>query len=69
MRNPEISRQYIEGRAVYPVTETAKAKILVSREPRTRCDASETELLYPGVETDHVVINRMQADRDQYHAV
>ena len=57
---PEAIRQTIESRAVYPVSEDAKAKIIVSRGPRTKCDDSETELLYPEIETHHAVVNRMK---------
>ena len=57
---PEAIRHAIESRAVYPVSEDAKAKIIVSRGPRTKCDDSETELLYPEIETHHAVVNRMK---------
>jgi hypothetical protein len=57
---PEAIRQAIETRAVYPVTQDAKAKIIVSRGPRTKCDDGETELLYPEIETHHAVVNRMK---------
>jgi hypothetical protein len=55
----EAIRQAIETKAVYPVTVDAKAKIIVSRGPRTKCDDSETQLLYPEIETHHAVVNRM----------
>jgi hypothetical protein len=58
--DPEAIRQTIETRAVYPVTQDAKAKIIVSRGPRTKCDDSETELLYSEIETHHAVVNRMK---------
>ena len=58
--DPEAIRQAIETRAVFPVTEDAKAKIIVSRGPRTKCDDSETELLYPEIETHHAVVNRLK---------
>src|SRR5262249_30337940 len=45
--DPEAIRQCIETRTAWPVSETAKAKILVSREARTTCDDSRVELLYP----------------------
>ena len=45
-----------------PVSDSAKAKILVARGERTRCDDSEVELLYPDIETHHAVINRMKDD-------
>jgi hypothetical protein len=60
--DPEVIREYIEIRAVLPITESAKAKIIVSRGERTKCDNSECELLYPVIETGHAVVNRMKAD-------
>lgn len=59
---PEVIREYIENRAALPVTDSAKAKIIVSRGERTRCDDSECELLYPEIDTGHAVVNRMRAD-------
>jgi hypothetical protein len=58
--DPDTIRQCIEGRAVVPVTDDAKAKIIVSRGERTKCDDSEVELLYPDIDTHHAVINRMK---------
>src|SRR5947209_15013648 len=43
---PETIRECIEGRAVLPVTEDAKAKIIVTRAERTKCDDSGLILLY-----------------------
>ena len=57
---PEAIRQYIEGRAVLPVTAEAKAKIIVARTERTTCDDEGLQLLYPDIETHHAVINRMK---------
>jgi hypothetical protein len=58
---PEAIRQHIESKAIFPVSDSALAKILVSRQPRTSCDHSEVELLYPEIETHHAVISRMKA--------
>jgi hypothetical protein len=58
--DPETIRQAIETRAVWPISDDAKAKIIVSRGERTRCDDSETELLFPDIETHHAVINRIK---------
>jgi hypothetical protein len=58
--DPEAIRQYIETKAVFPATDDAKAKIIVSREPRTSCGDEGTALLYPDIETHHAVINRMK---------
>jgi hypothetical protein len=57
---PEAIREYIETRAALPVTDSAKAKIIVSRDERTKCDDSECELLYPEIETAHAVVNRFK---------
>ena len=43
-----------------PVSDAAKAKVIVNREPRTRCDDEGLELLYPDIATGHAVINRMR---------
>lgn len=58
--DPEAIRQCIETRAAFPITEDAKAKIIVSRAPRTKCSDEETELLYPDIQTHHAVVNRMK---------
>jgi hypothetical protein len=59
--DPETIRQCIEGRAVLPVSDEAKAKVLVSREPRTTCDDRGVVLLYPDIRTHHAVVNRLKA--------
>src|SRR5262245_47580721 len=59
--DPETIRQCIEGRAIVPVTDSAKAKVIVSRSPRTRCDDEGLALLYPDIETRHAVVNRMKS--------
>lgn len=53
-------RHAIESKAAWPITDNAKAKVFASRTPRTKCDDSETELLYPDIETSHAVVNRMK---------
>jgi hypothetical protein len=58
--DPEAIRAYVETRAAWPVTDTAKAKILVNREARTIGNDSGTQLLYPEIETHHAVVNRMK---------
>jgi len=57
---PEAIRECIESRAVLPVTDSAKAKIIVARGERTRCDDEGQDLLYPDIETHHAVVNRMK---------
>jgi len=57
---PETIRQLIEGRAVVPVSNDAKAKILVTRTERTKCNDDGVDLLYPDLETHHAVVNRMK---------
>jgi hypothetical protein len=54
--NAEDIRRCIETKALWPVSESAKAKILASAGPRTKCDDSDEELLYPNIETHHAVI-------------
>jgi len=58
--DPEAIRQYIETRAAFPIAESAKAKIIVARQPRSTCDDEGTDLLYPDIETHHAVVNRMK---------
>jgi hypothetical protein len=57
---PEAIRSCIESRAVAPVSDSAKAMIIVARGPRTKCDEEGLELLYPDIETAHAVVSRMQ---------
>src|SRR5262249_54558574 len=59
--DPEAIRQAIETRAAYPVSDTAKAKVIVTRTERTTCSDDGQELLYPEIETHHAVVNRMKA--------
>lgn len=56
---PKAIRQLIETRAVVPVSDHAKAKIIVARADRARCDDEGLALLYPEIETHHAVVNRM----------
>src|SRR5690242_15836699 len=56
---PEAIRTCIEGRAAWPITDTAKAKIIASRTDRTTCSDEGRELLYPKIQTHHAVVNRM----------
>jgi hypothetical protein len=58
---PEAIRQYIEGQAAWPVTHTAKTKIIVCRTDRTKCNDDGRKLLYPEIQTHHAVVNRMKA--------
>jgi hypothetical protein len=60
---PEAIRAAIEGRAVLPVTDQAKAKIVVNRSPRTRCDDEQQGLLFPDIDTHHAVVNRLKESK------
>jgi hypothetical protein len=57
---PEVIRQCIEERAVLPVSEQAKAKIIVARAERTTCNDDGLLLLFPDIRTHHAVVNRMK---------
>lgn len=57
---PETIRECIEGRAVLPVSDSAKAKIIVTRAERTTCTDDGLILLYPDFDTRHAVINRLK---------
>jgi hypothetical protein len=59
--DPDSIRVCIEGRAVLPGSDDAKAKVLVSRGPRTTCDDRGIVLLYPDIRTHHAVVNRLKA--------
>jgi hypothetical protein len=64
--DPATIKQCIEGKAVLPVSDSAKAKVLVSAEPRTVCDDRGISLLYPDIETHHAVVNRFkEAEHDR----
>jgi hypothetical protein len=58
--DPEAIRECIEAKAVLPISDDAKAKIIVSREPRTRCNDEGTALLYAEIDTHHAVVNRIK---------
>jgi hypothetical protein len=57
---PEAIRECIEGRAVLPISDSAKAKIIVTRAERTKCDDDGLILLYPDIDTHHAVVNRLK---------
>jgi hypothetical protein len=57
--DPNEIRLAIETKAAWPLSDDAKAKIIVARKPRTKCDDSETELLYPEIDASHAVVNQM----------
>ena len=60
---PATIRELIETKAVRPFSDSAKAKILVSRTERTTCDDSGLELLYPEIDTHHAVVRRFKESR------
>jgi hypothetical protein len=57
---PEAIRQVIETKPAAPISDSAKAKIIVARGERTTCNDDGLELLYPEIETHHAVVNRMK---------
>jgi hypothetical protein len=58
--DPAAVRDCIESKVVFPVTDSAKAKIIVTRTERTTCSDEGQELLYPDIDTGHAVVNRMK---------
>ena len=56
----EAIRQLIETKAVLPISDDAKAKIIVAREERTKCDDDGLILLYLDIRTHHAVVNRLK---------
>jgi hypothetical protein len=63
--DPEAIRQCIESKAVIPVSEESKSKIIVSRVKRTNCSDDGQDLLYPDISTGHSVVCRLK----ESHAV
>lgn len=59
--DPEVIRHCIETKAVLPVSNSAKAKIIVAQVERTKCNDEGLALLYPDIETHHAVVGRMKA--------
>jgi hypothetical protein len=60
--DPDAIRECIESKAVLPVPDDAKAKVIVARTDRTTCSDDGLALLYPDIDTHHAVVNRMKAD-------
>jgi hypothetical protein len=58
--DPAAIRDVIETKAIFPVTDDAKAKIIVARSARTKCNDDDEELLYPAIQTHHAVVNRLK---------
>jgi hypothetical protein len=58
--DPVAIRNVIETKAIFPVTEDAKAKIIVAQSDRTKCNDDDQELLYPHIQTHHAVVNRFK---------
>ncbi len=58
--DPAAIRECLETKAVFPISDTAKAKVLVTPTVRTTCDDSGTVILYQDLDTHHAVINRMK---------
>ncbi len=59
--DPEAIRRCIENRAIVRVSDEAKAKIIVGRCERTKCDDDGLILLYPDIGTHHAVVNRLKS--------
>jgi hypothetical protein len=60
----ETIRDCIENRAVLPVSDSAKAKIIFTQTERTKCNDDGQSLLYPEIETHHAVVNRLKEARE-----
>jgi hypothetical protein len=57
---PGVIRQCIETMAALPVSDSAKAKIIVGRTARTKCNDDGLALLYLEIATNHDVVNRLK---------
>jgi len=53
-------RHAIETKAAAPISDSAKAKIIVCGAERTACNDDGLALLYPEIDTHHAVVNRMK---------
>jgi hypothetical protein len=62
--DPDVIRECIEKKAILPVTDDAKAKIIVARTERTTCGDEGQALLYPDIDTNHAVVNRLKEKSD-----
>jgi hypothetical protein len=62
--DPDVIRECIEMKALLPVTNDAKAKVIVSRTERTTCGDEGQALLYPDIDTHHAVVNRLKDQSD-----
>jgi hypothetical protein len=58
--DPEAIRRLIETKAAAPISDGAKAKIIVAHAERTKCNDDGLALLYPEIDTHHAVVNRMK---------
>jgi hypothetical protein len=58
---PEAILECIDSRAVVPVSDSAKVKIIVGRAERTKCNDDGLALLYPEIDTHHAVVSRIKA--------
>jgi len=57
--DPEVIRDWVENKAILPVTDSTRATILVWPENR-KCRDAEATVLYPEIECRHAVINRVK---------
>jgi hypothetical protein len=58
--DPATVRQCVESRAVVPLSDGAKAKIIVAPAERTTCSDDGLTLLFPEIEIHHAVVNRLK---------
>jgi hypothetical protein len=54
---------HLEYKAIVPVSDGARAKIIAARTERTRCNDDGLELLYPDIEMHHAIIALFKAAR------
>jgi hypothetical protein len=58
--DPEVIRDWVENKAILPVSDSTKASILVWPQTRKQCGDAEAILLYAEIETHHAVVNGMK---------
>jgi hypothetical protein len=60
--DPDVIRKTLETRAIIPLTDDAKAKVLVWPPNRATCGDDGAVVLFPDIETHHAVVNRLKSN-------
>jgi hypothetical protein len=60
----EAIRACLESRAVFPISDDAKAKVFVWPANRSTCGDEGVIILWPEIDTHHAVVNRVKAESE-----